>query len=68
MVRYDEDHNTNYRNQAEGNVFEIMETIGKHVGKLNVRPFKLKCHKAFDNWKEYPKLGMQIEIEDADGK
>ena len=68
MVRYDEDHNTNYQNQSEGNVFEIMETIGIHAGKLNVRPFKLKCHKAFYAWKEYPKLGMQIEIEDADGK
>lgn len=33
-----------------------------------MRPFKLKCHKAFCGWKEYPKLGMQIEIEDADGK
>ena len=45
-----------------------MGTIGRHVGALNVRPFKLKCHKAFVNWKEYPKLGLQIEIEDADGK
>ena len=68
MVRYDEDHNTNYQNQAEGNVFEVMGTVGTHIGTLNVRPFKLKCHKMFENWKEYPKLGMQIEIEDADGK
>ena len=68
MVRYDEDHNTNYQNQAEGNVFEVMGTVGTHIGALNVRPFKLKCHKMFENWKEYPKLGMQIEIEDAGGK
>lgn len=68
MVRYDEDNNTKYQDQASGNVFEIMGEIGRHVGALNVRPFKLKCHKAFDNWKEYPKLGMQIEVEDANGK
>lgn len=68
MIRYDKDHNTNHcSNDAENN-FEIMSTIKSHLSTLTIRPFKLKCHKMFENWKEYPKLGMQIEIEDADGK
>ena len=68
MIRYDQDHNTNHcGNDAENN-FEIIEPIKQHLNSINVRPFKLKCHKAFCGWKEYPKLGMQIEIEDSDGK
>lgn len=65
---YDRDHKTQLCNDPACNVFEITNVIGEYVGTLDVRPFNLKCHKAFQNWKEYPKLGMQIEIEDADGK
>lgn len=68
MIRYDQDHNTNHCSNDTENNFEIMSTIKNHLNTLTVRPFKLKCHKMFENWKEYPKLGMQIEIEDADGK
>lgn len=65
---YDRDHKTQLCNDPACNVFEITNVIGEYVGTLDVRPFNVKCHKAFQNWKEYPKLGMQIEIEDADGK
>lgn len=68
MIRYDQDNNTNHCSNDTENNFEIMSTIKNHLNTLTVRPFKLKCHKMFENWKEYPKLGMQIEIEDADGK
>lgn len=68
MLIYDRDHETQLCNDPACNVFEITNVVGAYVGTLNVRPFNLKCHKAFRNWKEYPKLGMQIEIEDAEGK
>lgn len=68
MIRYDQDHNTNHCSNDTENNFEIMSTIKNHLNTLTVRPFKLKCHKMFENWEEYPKLGMQIEVEDADGK
>ena len=65
---YDRDHKTQLCNDPACNVFEITNVIGEYVGTLDVRPFNLKCHKVFQNWKEYPKLGMRIEIEDKDGK
>lgn len=68
MIRYDQDNNTNHCSNDTENNFEIMSTIKNHLNALTVRPFKLKCHKSFKDWKEFPKLGMQIEIEDADGK
>lgn len=68
MIRYDQDHGTDFCNQEKSNNFEIMSTIKNHLNTIDVRPFKLKCHKAFSNWKEYPKIGMQIEIEDENGK
>ena len=68
MLIYDRDHKTNLCGNPIHNVFEVSNPIGEHVGKLKIRPFSLKCHKVFQNWKEYPKLGMQIKIEDKDGK
>lgn len=68
MLIYDRDHKTNLCGNPIHNVFEVSNPIGEHIGKLKVRPFSLKCHKAFQNWKEYPKLGMQIKIEDKDSK
>lgn len=68
MIRYDQDNGTSFCNDEKSNNFEIMSTIKNHLNTIDVRPFRLKCHKSFENWKEYPKLGMQIEIEDEDGK
>lgn len=65
---YDRDHKTNLCNDPACNVFEVSNVLGEYVGTLKARPFSLKCHKVFQDWKEYPKLGMQIKIEDKDGK
>lgn len=68
MMRYDNDNHTDFCGDDNSNIFEILTPIKEHLNHIAIRPFKLKCHKAFGGWKEYPKLGMQIEIEDETGK
>lgn len=68
MMRYDNDNHTDFCGDENANIFEILGPIKTHLNYMTIRPFKLKCHKAFENWKEFPKLGMQIEIEDETGK
>jgi hypothetical protein len=66
MYRYDERENTNFCNDPNCNTFEVINTLAGYLRSLVIRPFSLKCHKAFGDWEQYPKLGMKIHIKDAD--
>ena len=67
MLIYDSVHNTKHSENPDCNVFEVTNTLGAYITSLKVRPFKLKCHKSFSNWKDYPKVGMKIQVEEKDG-
>lgn len=68
ILLLDEQTQTLHQDNPDANTFYPLNHIAEHLRSLPFRPFQLKCHKTFIGLENYPKLGQQIEIEEADGK
>lgn len=73
MTKYDDDNNDTLCDNGMYNPYFVINSIFNRIVEIStngsnaIRPFSLKYYPNITNWKEYPKIGQKVRIEDAKG-